>query len=239
MLSPEELRTISDRFLVVHPSPGVTGQSLALVLAMGSFRKLVQDEILCTEGETGDSLYVLLKGSIRVTRRDHVGRARALTTMSAPALVGHMSLVDNSPRSATCTAEGAVTVAAFDRRTYGTLVSEATPRGTAMRRVLLASLTRQLGDSNDRIKALINESEDNTAQIEAVRRPESGRSAQGGPGHHEGEEGDEADIFRIAGVLHGWKVDASAVAAAERLSKQKDGGFVQVLPERQRNRSKT
>lgn len=214
--------------LEAHPCRGVKINHLAQVLAAARLRRLGNGDALITEGEAGDELYFLLDGSVRVQRRDSKGRMRELAVMQAPCLVGHMSLVDNSPRSASCLAEGRTVVAALDRKTYNDILTEASPRGTALRRLLLASLTRQLADANGRIQDLIDGSnsraqakrleerkrrEEEESRLRAEARAEAeaveGRAMRRDVNAVEDFDVSDTDILRVAGVLNGWDVDTT------------------------------
>ncbi len=220
--SPDSpLRAQSAALLESNPCRGVKADHLAEVLAAATLRRLGDGDPLCTEGEPGDSMFFLVDGNIRVQRRDAAGRMRELAIMKAPDLVGHMSLVDHSPRSASCVAVGRTVVASLDRRTYNNLLTEPSHRGTALRRLLLASLTRQLAGANDRIRDLIDGPEAKAGAAKAAGsrdRGHQGRDLGTGTGHKaaspnyaagvEDFDVSQSDLMRVAGVLDGWKVDA-------------------------------
>jgi CRP/FNR family cyclic AMP-dependent transcriptional regulator len=182
-----------------HAARGVTARSLAAVFSTARVDRIRDGHAVCTEGEPGDAMFFLMKGAIRVQRRDPKGKMRELATIAAPALFGHMALIDNSPRSATCVAVGESIVATLDRRSYNTVLNEPTSRGTALRRVLLASLTRQLVSANDRIRDLIRPQE----VVDDVERVEDFGDVS------------NTDILKVSGVLDGWKVDADTWAQAD------------------------
>lgn len=192
----------AQRLLDAHPSRGVTPRSLAAVFSSARINRLQDGHAVCTEGDPGDAMYFLMKGSVRVQRRDPKGRMRELATIQAPALFGHMALIDNSPRSASCVAVGESIIAMLDRATYNGVLNEPTTRGTALRRVLLASLTRQLVGANGRIADLI--------------RPPAPKN----PGADETDETEDfdvtnSDIMRVSGVLDGWKLDERTLSQAD------------------------
>ena len=95
----------------VHPVRGVRPEHLAEVLAAATLQRLGDGDALCTEGDPGDAMYFLVDGAIRVQRRDARGKMRELAVMHPPTLVGHMSLVDHSPRSASSVRASAFAVA--------------------------------------------------------------------------------------------------------------------------------
>ena len=130
-------------------------------------------------------MFFLLVGAIAVTRKDSDGTQRELVTMSAPAILGHMALIDNSPRSATCRAAGSTRVALLDRKLYNRFLSESSERGTALRRMLLTSLTRQLENATGRLRKLI------------VQGPSQ-------PGGDSQSQKTERELRSISGALNGW-----------------------------------
>ncbi len=209
--------------LEAHPVRGVHPEDLVRVLAASAMRRMSGGEVLCAEGDPGDSMYFLLDGAIKVTRTDPHGRVRELALVESPAIVGHMALIDNSPRSATCTAKGRTIVASLDRKLWLRLLSEPSERGTALRRVICASLTRQLVGANSSIRKLID-------GPSAARRAAASRSKDLGhkvaptptarathPDTVEDFDASESDLLRVAGVLDGWRIDRTSLRGVERM----------------------
>lgn len=62
-----------------------------------SFRK---HAVLMTEGDTGESMYVISSGSVKVYVSDDEGRELVLHQEGAGAVIGDISLLDDEPRSA-------------------------------------------------------------------------------------------------------------------------------------------
>jgi CRP-like cAMP-binding protein len=199
----------AQRLLAAHPTRGVDDQSLAAVFSSARIDRLQDGHVICTEGEPGEAIYFLMKGTIRVQRRDPRGRVRELATIPAPALLGHMALIDNSPRSATCIAVGETFVATLDRLTYNSVLGEPTTRGTALRRILLASLTRQLVGANARIRDLLrtphlSDSAHATLEVKDEDQVEDFDVSQ-------------SDLMRVSGVLEGWKVDSRTMMTLQNM----------------------
>lgn len=71
-------------------------RSLARRGVQRTYRK---NAVLINEGESGDSLFVLLKGSVKVFAMDESGREITYGTVNAGDYFGEMSL-DGGPRSA-------------------------------------------------------------------------------------------------------------------------------------------
>ena len=67
--------------------------------------------VLISQGEKGLGLFILIKGTVRITRKNSPdGAEEVLGTAGAGDVIGEMALLDDLPRSATVTAVDDVTV---------------------------------------------------------------------------------------------------------------------------------
>lgn len=207
--------------LTAAPTRGVTPAALAAVLDATTPRRLAAGERLCEEGEPAEQMWFLLRGAVKVLRRDPAGAERELARVEAPALVGHMAIIDGSPRSAACAADGDVELAALDRRAWNSLLTEPSARGTALRRVVCASLTRQLVGANERVRDLIGADRRparaaaaDKGHVPAPRALTPSPSAPSAPDEVEDFEPSDSEVMRVAGVLNGWKIDQRSLSDA-------------------------
>jgi CRP/FNR family transcriptional regulator, cyclic AMP receptor protein len=76
-------------------------EELAQVLSQADTRTFKRGDTLFVEGESSNSLYVIVEGSVEFTTRE---RAVRLDEQFAGEYFGEVSLYDSSPRSATATA---------------------------------------------------------------------------------------------------------------------------------------
>ena len=192
----KEKQTNIQRLLARHPFPGSEPNALQALLGCGDEKYLQEGTLLCAEGRPSDSMFVLLDGHIDVMRKDAAGRSRKLTTLYAPALLGHMGLIDGSARSATCKAESDVRVVQFTRPRYHELVDTPGPLGATLRRLLCSSLSGQLTAGNARVHALLSE----IAPSEITDDLDEAR-----------DDITREDLRQISGVLEGWKLDAEGI----------------------------
>lgn len=72
-------------------------------------------DILVSQGERGDSLYILASGGVRVYARETGGRTRLLCALGEGAFFGEISALLDEPRSATVVASGASELLKLDR----------------------------------------------------------------------------------------------------------------------------
>jgi CRP-like cAMP-binding protein len=71
----------------------------AQVLIIGDIRSFPAGQVLFREGEPGDGLYLVVKGSVRISKQGSTGE-EALAVLAPPAFFGEMALIDNSARAA-------------------------------------------------------------------------------------------------------------------------------------------
>lgn len=80
-------------------------------------------EIIISEGEPGDSLYMLSAGRVKAFKRGATGRQAPLGEMSEGAFFGEISVLTGKPRSATVVAATACELLELDRGTLGEITA--------------------------------------------------------------------------------------------------------------------
>ena len=75
----------------------------AQILIIGHLRSFKADEVIFREGDAGDGLYMVVKGSIRISKQSATGE-EALAVLEPPAFFGEMALIDFSTRAASAIA---------------------------------------------------------------------------------------------------------------------------------------
>ncbi len=124
--------------LFEHLSPAALDE-----LARSSLvRRYPQGQILCSEGDPGESLIVLESGSVRVSRLLASGDEAVLAVMDAPSALGELALLDGAPRDATITAQRYVTVRLIPRLVFMELLRREPAAVEGLLRAL-AALVRQ------------------------------------------------------------------------------------------------
>lgn len=148
---------------------------------------------LCNVGEASEAVYLLLNGTVEVSKPDKGGTMRPLAVLNGPAMLGHMGVIDGSVRSATCVVTGdrAAKVIHIKAERFKRLLRRQDATGSASRHLVLASLIRQLGNTNRTVSALIDGQSDKTA-VE--------------PGTLQREGLDSRDLAFLEAVLRGWSL---------------------------------
>ena len=107
--------------------------------------------VLITQGEKGSGLFILTKGTVRITRTNSPdGAEEVLGTAGMADIIGEMALLDDMPRSATVTAVDDVSALVLPfgefRRIFRYILSTDPDVGLD----LLAVLTRRLREAQHR-----------------------------------------------------------------------------------------
>lgn len=113
--------------------------------------RLRRGEVLFHEGDSGDKLYVVLEGKVKLGRTSSDGRENLLAIMGPGQMFGELSLFDPGPRSATVTC---VTDAEFASLSHEDLLRWLEGR-PVVARGLLAQLAARLRKANDVVADLV------------------------------------------------------------------------------------
>jgi len=122
----------------------------ALRSSMNELR-LRRGEVLFREGDSGDRLYVILEGKIKLGRTSPDGRENLLAIQGPGQMFGELSLFDPGPRSASVTA---ITDVVFLSLSHEDLLRWLEGR-PAVARGLLAQLAERLRKANDVVADLV------------------------------------------------------------------------------------
>lgn len=81
----------------------LTERELDVIRAVASEKHYPKNAVVLTEGEMGDSLYMIQSGKVKVFIGDEEGREIILKILGPGAFFGEMSMIDKQPRSASVT----------------------------------------------------------------------------------------------------------------------------------------
>ena len=88
------------KLLQAHPQVDAAVHDVDVLLQRCKVYRLNRGGVLCREGAPGTTLFVLLEGSIEVTKRDVTGVERAVGEVQAPTFIGQMGTIDRARRTA-------------------------------------------------------------------------------------------------------------------------------------------
>jgi CRP-like cAMP-binding protein len=103
---------------------------LAALAQRLSERTLKKNHVLFREGDPGDEMFLIRRGSVLVSKIIKGRVEQLLNRMNPGEFFGEMSLLDGSPRSATIQAEGEVMLLVLGRKSLNQL-TETSPHAAA------------------------------------------------------------------------------------------------------------
>lgn len=122
----------------------------------GRLREAEPQQELVVEGETSDTLYILLDGEVAVVKRDAQGEEAELAVLGRGAILGEVALLHSVPRTATVRATGPVRSFALDRQSFDRLLSENEPAALKLGLAIARSLALRLNHANERLMDLLH-----------------------------------------------------------------------------------
>jgi CRP/FNR family transcriptional regulator len=114
-------------------------------------RDVVRGHVVFSEGDTGDRLFVVLDGKVKISRAAADGRENLLTVLGPGEMFGELSLFDPGPRTATATAVTESTLASLDHDDLRPLLLDQ-PRVAVQ---LLRALAQRLRRTNEAMADLV------------------------------------------------------------------------------------
>jgi CRP/FNR family cyclic AMP-dependent transcriptional regulator len=135
------------------------------LFSVGGHARFVDDEILMLQGDTGDFLYVLTNGFVKIVAAAESGVETTLAFRSRGDVVGEFALLDDKPRVATARAVGVVTAVRVSRAAFLALTGQSQAFQEALTKYLLhkirASTERRVAeriwDARERIAQVLHE----------------------------------------------------------------------------------
>ncbi len=113
-------------------------------------RRFPKNKTIVEEGLTGDYMYVLREGQVKVTKLSSDGREKILELLEAGDFFGEMSLLDSAPRSATVKTMTSARVLALSRNDFLSLLR----RSPDLAMAVVQELTRRLRQVDEQASSL-------------------------------------------------------------------------------------
>lgn len=129
----------------------VPDEALLFIARRMSARAFSAGHFLCTEGEPGEQMYLIVSGQIEVVVAVEGSRVQRLATLRAGAAFGLLALAQDRPRMASCIARTKVVVLCLSRDDWDALAQGPFLDASAFRRAMLRALSQQLTVANDQL----------------------------------------------------------------------------------------
>jgi CRP/FNR family cyclic AMP-dependent transcriptional regulator len=111
-------------------------RELDVIRVVSTEKSFPKNAVVLTEGEMGDSLYMIQSGKVKVFIGDEDGREIILKIMGPGSFFGEMSMIDKQPRSASVTTLEPSTVQVLTHSMFEKCVEQAPRIGTVVMQIL-------------------------------------------------------------------------------------------------------
>ena len=140
---------INDQALAHSPLfRNLNGAERAQVLGIAQRRNHEAEEVLFHEGDSGDGLFIILEGSVRISKRNATGE-EALAILEANAFFGEMALIDQSKRAADAIAHSHLDVFFIPLLPLQALIEAHPPIAIKILYALCEVLAQRLRETNE------------------------------------------------------------------------------------------
>ena len=129
---------------------GLTEQQIERLAAGSVRRNFPRGRVIVTEGEPSQSLYILLSGRAKVQRSDTEGKEVILAVIGPGECFGEMSLIDDSPRSASVITIDTSDFMAINKESFKSMMLSS----PEMSLRIMAGLVRRLREADKKIETL-------------------------------------------------------------------------------------
>ncbi len=125
-------------------------ESLAALTEHATTKSYPKNSIVISEGETGDALYIIDSGKVRICLSDEAGKEVCLGTESSGQYFGEYALLDGAPRSATVITESKSVFVVISRHEFNHWLDEYPKAGFA----IMKTLVKKIRDLTENVKIL-------------------------------------------------------------------------------------
>ncbi|MCH9697229.1 MAG: Crp/Fnr family transcriptional regulator [Gammaproteobacteria bacterium] len=129
---------------------GLSTTALTTLAEHASTKTYTKNSIVISEGETGDALYIIASGKVRICLSDEGGKEVCLGTEAAGQCFGEYALLDESPRSATVITESKSVFVVISRRNFNQWLDE-NPKASLS---IMKELVAKIRDLTENVKIL-------------------------------------------------------------------------------------
>ncbi|MFO8057004.1 MAG: cyclic nucleotide-binding domain-containing protein [bacterium] len=108
------------------------------------------------EGDVGDRMYIILRGSVDIVKSSEKGPGQVLVTLKPGDYFGEMSLIDDSPRSASAVAAEDSLIFSIKKKDLSILLDREPAIAAKVYKFFVHTLNERLRQTNEKIKQFVS-----------------------------------------------------------------------------------
>jgi CRP-like cAMP-binding protein len=134
---------------------GLTSDQISQLIKVARSEEFKAGEIIFKEGEKGDKLYIILSGSVRISKQIPGSGEEALAVLKPGDFFGEMALIDDVERSADAIANEKSSILSIDKNSFESLLFLNKDLAYTILWNFVKTLSRRLRDTNEKLRALL------------------------------------------------------------------------------------
>jgi CRP/FNR family transcriptional regulator, cyclic AMP receptor protein len=134
---------------------GLLPEQLRLIHQITEEKTIAAGQHLFRDGEAATSLFVLVKGKVRVSKQIPGVGEEALAVLEPGDYFGEMALIDDSPRSADAIANSTCVVGVIEKGAFDQLLFMNKDLAFDLLWVFVRTLSARLRESNEKLRAFM------------------------------------------------------------------------------------
>jgi signal transduction histidine kinase len=131
--------------ILLQAFPGIPRDEANELVSVGEIRKFPTNTILCHENAIASTFYIIVEGSVKVTKMIEANQQRMLKTLGAGDFFGEMALIHDAPRAATVTSTTPITVIEIRKDAFDNLMQ----RSASLARAMVREVSRRLRENDN------------------------------------------------------------------------------------------
>ncbi len=148
------------------------------IIAVCARKKLDADEIIFSEGDKGDSLYIVLAGAVTIWKQYRQEGEQLLTVCAAGESFGELAMIDDAPRSGTAVARVPTDLLRLERKEFHRVIRNSVNISLAMMRHLSRFIRERTSDLSEEMKKREQDLEEVSAELETAKEEKESTEKQ-------------------------------------------------------------
>lgn len=160
---------LADVLLATPLCRDLTRDEVLRIVQEGRVERWPAGATVMEEGSAGPRLVILLEGRVAILKSDDQGGQHLLVELGPGSVLGEVSLLLESTRTATARALEPLRVFAMERAGFQAMIDEGDPAALKMGFALARALAGRLLSVNDRVIELLSEVSDQRRRVDFLR----------------------------------------------------------------------
>jgi CRP/FNR family cyclic AMP-dependent transcriptional regulator len=134
----------------------LTPDEMDVLISISKEKKVKKNEIIFKEGDVGDTFYLIILGSVRISTMVPGVGEEALTILKEGEYFGEMALIDDAPRSASAIANDDTRLLLIEKDDFRKLLAKDTGIAYKLLWVFTKTLSARLRKTDEQLKSIFS-----------------------------------------------------------------------------------